>query len=161
QIVMVIDVVPGGRNVAEIDVVETDAVPHQPFAGVAGVIAPQDVAAAIAVVVADTGHVPVDRNVALVDIAAARTGGTHQPDPGVTGIAAPDDVTRAIAVEVAAARDTPVGRDRADVDIVDAHARPHQPDPGVTGIAAPENVVCSIAVVVAGAGHIPVGWNVA
>src|SRR5947209_1958454 len=97
-----------GQAIHQVDEVEA-------VEGTRAIVAPQDIALAIAIEVAEASHLPI-QICDLVDGTLAEDGGTvHEVDDVDTGGGiAPEDVGLAIAVEVAEANDAPVGGDAGD-----------------------------------------------
>src|SRR6267378_1886166 len=97
----------GGRHDAEVDAVLQMAAADLPDRGVAIVVAPQDVAHAVAVEVAAALDVPVAGDDAEVD-RSLQMSAADLPDEGVAVVVAPEDVAGEIGVEVAGVLDVPV-----------------------------------------------------
>src|SRR5208282_415348 len=126
---------------------------HQPDRHVAGRVAPENVAIAVAVEVAGADDRPgAGRHGADVRGGGIQDrGAVHQPDRHVAGRVVPEQVGPTVAVEVAGADDRPGGRHGGDVRRggVQDRGAVHLPDRHVAGRVVPENVGFAVAVEVA------------
>src|SRR5208282_3861312 len=131
---------------------------HQPDRHVAGRVAPQNVAHAVAVEVAGADDRPGGRHGGDVRGGGVQDrGAVHLPDRHVAGRIVPKQVGIAVAVEVVLPDDRPgAGRYRGDVrgGGVQDRGSIHQPDRRVAGRIAPGDVALAVAVEVVGIGRV-------
>ena len=138
-----------------------DVVVHLPEAGMAGgVVAPEDVGGAVAVVVADAGDLVINPGAAEIEPGLGVV--VHVPDADMAaGIVAPQDVGGAVAVEIADADHPVIGAGAAEI-APGLRVVVHLPDADMAGrIVAPQHVGGAVAVEIADAGHLVVGAGAA
>src|SRR5205085_738912 len=132
---------PVGIDLADREIGELLPAIHLPQIDHAGVVAPQDVGLAVAVVVGDRLDVPVGRNLVEVDVGDLGPA-VHLPQGGLAvARAPPEDVGHAVAIEVTGALHAPFGGDGAEVDVELLHAAVHFPQHGLSiAGATPQDV---------------------
>ena len=129
---------------------------HEPGADVAGAVDPENIAHAVAVVVAGLSNIPGGRYVAehrgRQDLSAV-----HQPDADIAAGIAPENVGRPIAVEVTNAGNLPGRRHRPEVYRLDDIGAVHHPHSDLVGRGVvPEDVALAVR-----SGNSPRRWHVA
>src|SRR5205823_6492161 len=130
---------------------------HQPDHGIAGGVAPENVALAVAIEIGGADNGPggpdiAERGILLDGYAAIGLTGAEQPHRRVAAAIAPEPVVEAVAVEVALAHQRPGRRHRAQAWRADDLRPDHLPDDGGAAAMPPGDVAQAVAVEGVGAG---------